>query len=186
MTVPAGGGTAGPPLSPPRRSKVDEALAALGQPPATDDEFYGRPTVAPAQGARQMAAIRHILRRPKIHNDILLNDEQIHARSLYGIHKWYKAAHAFAIPPIHDVVSIYIRHKYRSHRCLPASIGPGGALAETGRLKAGRREGQLESRGGTWRTRCLRTLHARTGSALVHGAFLILTEVLPYALRGVR
>ena len=60
MTVPAGGGTASPPLSPPRRSKVDEALAALGQPPATDDEFYGRPTAAPAQGARQMAAIRYI------------------------------------------------------------------------------------------------------------------------------
>ena len=47
-------------------------------------------------------------------------------------------------------------------------------MAEAGRLKAGRREGQLESRGGTWRTRFLRTLHAPTGTALVHGAFLIL------------
>ena len=47
-------------------------------------------------------------------------------------------------------------------------------MAEAGRLKAGRREGQLDSRGSTWRTRFVRTLHAPTGKALVHGAFLIL------------
>ena len=62
-------------------------------------------------------------------------------------------------------------------------------MAKAGRLEAGRREGQLESRGGTWRTRCLRTLRAPTGTALVHGAFLRFLrcgdsyEVLPYALR---
>ena len=50
-------------------------------------------------------------------------------------------------------------------------------MAEAGRLKAGRREGQLDSRGGTWRTRFLRTLHAPTGKALVHGAFLILMRI---------
>tara|TARA_B100000795_G_scaffold241325_1_gene204021 strand:+ start:691 stop:804 length:114 start_codon:yes stop_codon:yes gene_type:complete len=31
-------------------TKVDEELAALGQPPLTDDEFHGRPAMA-AQGA---------------------------------------------------------------------------------------------------------------------------------------
>ena len=60
-------------------------------------------------------------------------------------------------------------------------------MAKAGRLEAGRREGQLESRGGTWRMRCLRTLRAPTGTALVHGEFLRFLrcgdEVLPYALR---
>ena len=38
--------------------QVDEELAALGQPPATDEEFYGRPAVA-AQGAASIDIYAH-------------------------------------------------------------------------------------------------------------------------------
>ena len=38
--------------------QVDEELAALGQPPATDEEFYGRPAVA-AQGAASIDIDAH-------------------------------------------------------------------------------------------------------------------------------
>ena len=38
--------------------QVDEELAALGQPPATDEEFYGRPAVA-AQGSASIDIDAH-------------------------------------------------------------------------------------------------------------------------------
>jgi hypothetical protein len=59
--------------------QVDEELAALGQPPATDEEFYGRPAVA-AQGAasididahRYKSITRYTIRTWSLHGPAML------------------------------------------------------------------------------------------------------------------